>query len=49
MAYEYETWNVAENFKHFWVYLLKNVVESFAQHIRFYYLVEVVDRQNIFS
>ena len=49
MAYEYETRNVAKDFKHFGVNLLENKIESFTQHIRFNNLVKVVYGQNIFS
>jgi flavin reductase (DIM6/NTAB) family NADH-FMN oxidoreductase RutF len=42
MTYENKTWNVAQDFKHFGINMLKNKIESFAQHIWLNNLVEVV-------
>lgn len=44
MSDEYETWDVAQNFEHFRVDLLKDTIESFTQYVRLNNLVEIVNR-----
>ena len=49
MADKNQTWNIAQNFVHFRIYLFKNAVKGFTKHIWLDNLIIVVNGQDSLS